>query len=426
MRYTRIVVALTLAAAVIILPEMIRAQDEPEKPPVGPIVDKIMQDEGIGAAVEKLRGLRADSADVYAFSRGQMSLAARWLIGVDRRDEGLALMEQITEMFPESVTGWFELGWQYLLSTDSARARECMTRTLELTSDSYYFNWVIENFNEFLRIARIQTAIQSKYAPGENTGIQGPYLGEEPPGRTPKVFAPGLVCGTPNEFSITFSPDGREIYFSRSMQGVLVCRWEEDGWTAAEPVDFFGYPFDVDEASVAPDGQSVLFNARPTFLGEREIYRAERVGEGWGKPEKLFPGMYATATLDGAIYATVTTGRPDYGVIGKYVPTDSGYGEAEIVGGGVNSERLDAHPWIAPDESFILFDSNRDDYCSLFVCYRNQDGTWGDAICLNEHLNIPPFAGQCALSPDGKYLFYSMQDNMYWVSAEFLEELRPK
>jgi len=50
-------------------------------------------------------------------------------------------------------------------------------------------------------------ANRGKYAPGENTGIQGPYLGEEPPGAKLKVFSPGILNSIVNEFSISFSPD---------------------------------------------------------------------------------------------------------------------------------------------------------------------------------------------------------------------------
>jgi 7,8-dihydropterin-6-yl-methyl-4-(beta-D-ribofuranosyl)aminobenzene 5'-phosphate synthase len=45
--------------------------------------------------------------------------------------------------------------------------------------------------------------------------MRGPYLGQEPPGATPKAFAPGVISTSNLEHSApAFSPDGREVYWS--------------------------------------------------------------------------------------------------------------------------------------------------------------------------------------------------------------------
>ena len=52
------------------------------------------------------------------------------------------------------------------------------------------------------------------------------------------------------------------------------------------------------------------------------------------------------------------------------------------------------------------------------------DGTWSPAVSLHDRLGIPA-VGHCALSHDGKYLFFCLAGDMYWVDAGFLSELRP-
>jgi hypothetical protein len=37
--------------------------------------------------------------------------------------------------------------------------------------------------------------------------LTGPYLGQKPPGKTPKVFAPGIILTLAHEYSFTVSPD---------------------------------------------------------------------------------------------------------------------------------------------------------------------------------------------------------------------------
>jgi hypothetical protein len=58
------------------------------------------------------------------------------------------------------------------------------------------------------------------------------------------------------------------------------------------------------------------------------------------------------------------------------------------------------------------------------VSFRQVDGSFGRAVSLHDELGIPP-VGQPALSPDGKYLFFCLAGDMYWVDAGFLTELKP-
>jgi hypothetical protein len=43
------------------------------------------------------------------------------------------------------------------------------------------------------------------------------YLGQEPPGLTPVMFAKGIVSTEANELNCVFSPDGRELFFTRNI-----------------------------------------------------------------------------------------------------------------------------------------------------------------------------------------------------------------
>ena len=43
--------------------------------------------------------------------------------------------------------------------------------------------------------------------------LQGPYLGQTPPGSEPELFAPGLVSTGFYERDLLISPDGDEIYY---------------------------------------------------------------------------------------------------------------------------------------------------------------------------------------------------------------------
>ena len=73
--------------------------------------------------------------------------------------------------------------------------------------------------------------------------LNGPYLGQKPPGLTPKKFAPGIVS-FPDHKELgggTFSTDGKEFYFTRSINDswvIMVSRWESNGWTFPKAENF--------------------------------------------------------------------------------------------------------------------------------------------------------------------------------------------
>ncbi|MBE0664240.1 MAG: hypothetical protein IH584_00350, partial [Candidatus Aminicenantes bacterium] len=65
----------------------------------------------------------------------------------------------------------------------------------------------------FLSIWLLGVGVQAQKS--EFPKLSGPYLGQKPPGLTPKIFAPGIVSSKDNyEFKIAFTPDGKEIYFT--------------------------------------------------------------------------------------------------------------------------------------------------------------------------------------------------------------------
>ncbi len=304
----------------------------------------------------------------------------------------------------------------------------------------------------------------------ESPELVGPYLGQEPPGLEPALFAPGLVSTGAQELSLCTSPEADEIYYfvtgaAFNPRIIMETRLEASGWTTPREVSFFSkdrsdsYPF------VAPDGQSIYFCSNRTGAdGEPSghhpvIWVADRVGEGWGEPRKLkfgdedsALGTYPSVAANGNLYFN---GGSDAGGSDIFVSRFDGehYGEPENLGESVNSEAGDFHPYIAPDESYILFDSQREEggrgSNDLYFSLRNDDGTWGEAQNLGDDVNTEFGDMRPFVTADGLYLFFAssrpiarefpdtpldfdeagnlvngpgnrLQD-IYWVSAEVLD-----
>ena len=97
---------------------------------------------------------------------------------------------------------------------------------------------------------------------------------------------------------------------------------------------------------------------------------------------------------------------------------DGRYGEPVNLGPAINTRDSEAQPFIAPDESFILFWRAPGQVPSAYVSFKGQNGEWLPAV----KFELPWAPGGLMISPDGQYLFAAGR----WRSAKFLDDLRPK
>ena len=75
--------------------------------------------------------------------------------------------------------------------------------------------------------------------PSTGTALQGDYLGQQPPGSSPKVFASRIITGELHTPPV-FTPDGDEAYWSLQGGTIMMTRLGDDGWTQPESVAFPG------------------------------------------------------------------------------------------------------------------------------------------------------------------------------------------
>jgi len=106
------------------------------------------------------------------------------------------------------------------------------------------------------------------------------------------------------------------------------------------------------------------------------------------------------------------------------------YEKLEKMGDPFNKTMNQQHPWIAPDESYIIVTVRRpgQNPASVLYCsFRDEKGLWTEPV----ELKLGMDAGQPFVTNDGKYLFFStgnpkVGSDIYWVSAKIIEDLRPK
>lgn len=253
------------------------------------------------------------------------------------------------------------------------------------------------------------------------------YLGQKPPGLTAEVFAPGIVTTHHMEFFGSFTPDLKEFYFKRKggqyeKSTLVVIEYEDGRWieSTVSPSEA-----SVGEPSLSPDGNIL-------YLDSRYI---ERNDSGWsavkslGAPFADIPIMRLTASANGTY---VFDEREEIGTI-RYSRLVDGKREApQAFAEEINTGKWIAHPFIAPDESYLIWDSEREGGygdSDLYVSFRQEDGSWGPAINLGEGVNTEREDIYGSVSPDGKYLFFHTylgegKASIFWVDAQVIEQHR--
>lgn len=265
-----------------------------------------------------------------------------------------------------------------------------------------------------------------RFAPGENTGLQGPYLGQEPPGLTPVLFAPGIISVAGHyEMDLSFSRDGKECYVGRDGH-MLVAKLERDGWTTpvAAPFRFGLYGPKV---LTSVDGERMILS------GPEGLAVSRKTENGWTQPEFLMPGMGMSIADNGTVYTSWLDEPTREWRLFRSVYVKGTYGQPEEVLLSIYSESSEAsvrfaatHPQVAPDESFILFESNipggygDTDY---YVTFHTADGTWSDPVNLGPEVNSPDQNARARLTPDGEYVLFNRFGDIYWVSVQYVRNL---
>jgi predicted small lipoprotein YifL len=262
--------------------------------------------------------------------------------------------------------------------------------------------------------------------------ISGPYLGQEPPGMEPQIFAPGIISDPDfNEYSGAFSPDGNEYYFYRfsedSPARLLVSKVVDGKWTKPEELTFSA-GYGAFEPFVTFDNSRLYFNwDHPVPSGQPRglpaYFFVERTQAGWSEPEYAGQGMFISSSRDGQLYTTDMSSRNVDGktYLAKITVTDGVFTAYERLPIEIPWGNP-AHPCIALDGSYILFDIVSGSH--LYVSFKNTDGTWGEPIELANH-GFEPMAGGAYISPDGKYLFFALHKDIWWVDISVIEDLRP-
>jgi Tol biopolymer transport system component len=280
--------------------------------------------------------------------------------------------------------------------------------------------------------------------------LEGKYLGQPLPGDIPVLFAKGIVSTDSIEHSApAFSPDGKRVLWTvinRPQPAfILESRFENGVWTVPTKTSFSSADADDFYPSFSIDGKTLLFSSRrkspPGYPVNKDmgIWKVERKGNDWGAPmpfdTTVSTGVeYAhSISRNGTIYFSF---RKDGGRtfdIACAKKQGDHYLPIEILPAGINSTSYEDGPYIAPDESYLIFESGRpggvENSIDLYISFKKKDKKWSAPLNMGSKINTKSAERFGKVSPDGKYFFFgSNRDgiffDIFWMDAGIIKELR--
>ena len=314
--------------------------------------------------------------------------------------------------------------------------------------------------------SNVQNRNKSKFSE-----LNGPYLGQKPPGMTPELFAPGLLSAGGDEANITFTPDGMELCYTLWTPGgenladpkwpflqmiIMYSRVENGRWV--EPKEF---SFNLDRKEIypffSPDGKRMYFSSWRS--GSPRIMFVEKSNGEWCEPKEinLHISSFISVAANGNLYFADQDQDTEEVFIYMSRYENGNYSLPEKLSDAVN-DKCGLRPYIAPDESYIIFDREKFDTSfgeeDLYISFRDQNGEWTKAKNMGKRINTRYRDKRPFVSFDGKYLFFASDriknperpkkamnltelkqllhvpangwEHIYWVDAKVIEELKPK
>jgi Tol biopolymer transport system component len=252
------------------------------------------------------------------------------------------------------------------------------------------------------------------------------------PVSAPRIFGEGVISTGDYDTHPAFSLDGNTLVFVKmapdlSKWTIFVSKYVGGKWSEPEIPSFSGQYWDADPY-FSKDGKTLYFiSNRPVNEGQAmkdfDIWKVDFDEGSWGKPTRLSPPInsdsseyYPTFTDDGTIYfGSRRKGGKGASDIYRSRLENGEYRTAENLGGSINTEGNEFEPFIAFDESFLIFMATPTeslDQGDFFISY-NQNGNWTKAVKLPVPFNSDVTEFSPKVTRDGKYFFFSSNRNTH-------------
>jgi Tol biopolymer transport system component len=270
------------------------------------------------------------------------------------------------------------------------------------------------------------------------------YLDQKQPGNIAQLFAPGILSTDAIEHSSpAFSPDGKTVLWAvMKMPSYQTCLLEmnftNNKWSLAHVPSFGDTTANEVYPNFSSDGDTLYFcsdrNINTSSANNSTLWYVTKTTNGWSQAKAL-----DTSSFKRDIYAnSISKNGTRYFTIGPHGTSDwniykrNNQGRISSLPPSINSKGYEDGPFIAADESYLIFESDRptrnEGNIDLYISFGTKDGTWTEPMNMGSKINSASAERFARVSPDGKYLFFGRNVgngfDIYWVHAGIIDELK--
>lgn len=297
-----------------------------------------------------------------------------------------------------------------------------------------------EHISEFLISKGADQSLVRKFE------TKGKYMGLEKPGTVAKMFAPNFISTEEQEFGSVFNKEGTAFYFGVDVgrrNEIRFSKMEEGRWT--KPVTIISHKrYSYNDPFLSNDENRLYFISKRALDGKGEIkdvdiWYVERLGDGWSEPINAGPNInttgdeyYISFTNDGTMYFASNghtrndATRKDHDIYYTKI-IDNEFQKPVLLDSAINTKGYEGDVFVAPDESYLIFCSVRDEGFGrgdLYISFKNPDGSWKKAVNMGKEINTKNYEYCPFVTKDGKYFLYTSNQDIYWVSTKILEKYK--
>ena len=344
------------------------------------------------------------------------------------------LLDKGLNIDQKNSDGWtplhFAIVSENMEAIDYLIGRKCNVNTLTMRGESpYNIAERLENKDLIKKLKRRKFNTAKAKFPKLTTK----YVDSKLPGKGPVPFSSGIISleSTREHGPLSFSADFKTVCWiddQRRKGGINKCfimNKKNGVWGKPEVVlKKIKSPF------ISPDGKRIYFMAKRRsseghLAKDNDIYYIIRKEhDQWS--DWINPGS-AVNTENNESYVSVTRDNTIYfendNQIFRSRLVDGKYQPKERISSLLSKNQTIRGPFIASDESYLLFKSNKGRF-DLFISFHKPDDTWTSPVNLGKKIGLKSLFLYPTITPDNKYMIYNVYDLGYvWENIEIIKEL---
>tara|TARA_R110002049_G_scaffold116643_2_gene269370 strand:+ start:3993 stop:4913 length:921 start_codon:yes stop_codon:yes gene_type:complete len=273
------------------------------------------------------------------------------------------------------------------------------------------------------------------------------YLGQTPPTLTPEVFAPGLISKkNESEFGSVFNKEATEFYYGVDVNGKAEIRYTKlAGKNWSEPKVLLSHDkYSLNDPFLSPDENRLYFISNKALKTDEvkedyDIWYIEREDNKWS-PKLINAGSnintnkneyYMSFAKDGSMYFSsnkdaVENKQHDFNIYSSEFK-DGTFQKPKLLDESINTKDYEADVFVSPDESYVIFCSIRKEGYGkgdLYISFKDDAGNWSKAKNMEAVINTTGHELCPFVTKDGKYFFYTSNQDIYWVDTGIINSLK--